>query len=634
MNRFFRENPRPQEQRPITKATNAEWNTLLVDDEKNIFQKVLQASQRNALTMGKSSQIKMKQKQQAKLLKIIKQQKQSQEDIQGPAKNGQKAKIESEDAKKQNERELDNISSSDEKNEIQEVYELSKKISHHNNCNHIEKTGKQSQKSELEVEQLRQERMQRIILDEESDIYQSILPNKFFRQYNCSADSVYGGKFTTRGNLYYSSSQGEVVLYNTSDPYNWILKKRIQAREISWTVTDMDVCENEQYLIYSTINPIVQLVDLETLGKKTERIKFEDHRDDGWYRGSGIMSIKFSGDSREILAGTKSSEIMVYDLISNRVSTRVLQSHDDEINSVCFANRMHSNIIFTGSDDSLIKIWDRRALGNNREVGAFVGHCEGITHVASKGDGIHVASNGKDQLLKVWDLRKMVSAERLRSVQKPRGYPGYDYRSDDYPWANRQVKHAEDTSIFTFKNHKVARTLIRCNFSPMQTTGQRYVYTGSSNGKVHIYDLLTGDQAVVCQNGQSGNQSVRDVSWHPHYPIIASTCFSGKVNLWTPQNAKLEENKSSQHNKQANHQTSDDRFMARANFSNVDTDEEDEIIDDVFQQLGGGPREINFQRLLLNLLRGQLGSRPQQEEVDSEIQSNGNKDEEDKDDAK
>ncbi len=108
------------------------------------------------------------------------------------------------------------------------------------------------------------------------------------------------------------------------------------------------------------------------------------------------MSTKFSGDTKDIVAGTKRGEILVYDLVANRVSTKVTNTHDDEINSVCFANRMTSNIIFTGSDDSLIKIWDRRALGNNRAAGAFVGHSEGITHVSSKGDGVCVASNGKD----------------------------------------------------------------------------------------------------------------------------------------------------------------------------------------------------------------------------------------------
>jgi hypothetical protein len=52
------------------------------------------------------------------------------------------------------------------------------------------------------------------------------------------------------------------------------------------------------------------------------------------------MSIKFSGDSREIVAGSKRADILVYDLFANRVSTRVPGCHNDEINSVCFANRL------------------------------------------------------------------------------------------------------------------------------------------------------------------------------------------------------------------------------------------------------------------------------------------------------
>jgi WD repeat-containing protein 23 len=78
------------------------------------------------------------------------------------------------------------------------------------------------------------------------------------------------------------------------------------------------------------------------------------------------MSLKFSGDSREILAGSKeTNSILVYDLYANRVTTVVDACHSNDINSVCFANRAESNIVFTGSDDCLIKIWDRRALGTN-----------------------------------------------------------------------------------------------------------------------------------------------------------------------------------------------------------------------------------------------------------------------------
>jgi DDB1- and CUL4-associated factor 11 len=100
---------------------------------------------------------------------------------------------------------------------------------------------------------------------------------------------------------------------------------------------------------------------------------------------------------------------LVYDLVTNRISSKISDAHNDEINSVCFANRAHSNLIFTGSDDSLVKVWDRRALV--KEAGSFVGHSEGVTHVTSKGDGVMLASNAKDQLLKVWDIRKMATPE-------------------------------------------------------------------------------------------------------------------------------------------------------------------------------------------------------------------------------
>mmetsp|Transcript_7060 Transcript_7060/g.5311 ORF Transcript_7060/g.5311 Transcript_7060/m.5311 type:complete len:177 (+) Transcript_7060:631-1161(+) len=175
----------------------------------------------------------------------------------------------------------------------------------------------------------------------------------------------------------------------------------------------MDVCANEQYLVYSTLSPIVRLLDLETLCKKQEQINFNqsDNDDYHYFGGQAIMSLKLSGDTREILAGTKGAAILVYDLISNRVINRVQTTHSDEINSVCFANRADSHIVFTGSDDSTVQVWDRRALGSGtqgRAMGMFLGHTEGITNVTSKGDGVYLASNGKDQLLKIWDMRKMI----------------------------------------------------------------------------------------------------------------------------------------------------------------------------------------------------------------------------------
>ena len=46
--------------------------------------------------------------------------------------------------------------------------------------------------------------------------------------------------------------------------------------------------------------------------------------------------------------------------------------------------------------------------------------------------------------------------------------------------------HPKDCSVMTYRGHQVLRTLIRCNFSPAETTGSQYLYSGSSDGKIHV----------------------------------------------------------------------------------------------------------------------------------------------------
>ena len=48
-----------------------------------------------------------------------------------------------------------------------------------------------------------------------------------------------------------------------------------------------------------------------------------------------------------------------------------------------------SNLFCSGSDDTSVRVWDRRLLGDGDEsrakpVGKFLGHLEGITCVSSK----------------------------------------------------------------------------------------------------------------------------------------------------------------------------------------------------------------------------------------------------------
>ena len=106
---------------------------------------------------------------------------------------------------------------------------------------------------------------------------------------------------------------------------------------------------------------------------------------------------------------------------------------------------------------------------------------------------------------------------------------GFDYRWDNYP---RQTppRMKEDTSIHTYSGHSVLKTLIRCYYSPSFTTNQRYIITGSADGRVYIYDIYTGECVEGLQTVDGGE--IRDVAWHPAHPLIAATSFHRYLNTF------------------------------------------------------------------------------------------------------
>ena len=267
--------------------------------------------------------------------------------------------------------------------------------------------------------------------------------------------------------------------------------------------------------------------------------------------GTQIWSIRFSGDGREIVAGTSDHSVYVYDL-ETRQSILSIPGHNDDVNAVCFGDSLSPHILYSGSDDTTIKVWDRRSMGDSREAGVFMGHTEGLTYVDSKGDGRYVLSNGKDQTMKLWDLRKMMPTEKASQLDPRRYTTSFDYRFMTYDEKNNDP-HPHDCSLVTFRGHRVLKTLIRCHFSPPGSTNSRYVYSGSEDGGVYIYNMdatLAGkvdvNQAThhsrprdpdlyhstyEPEGGRSRGEwktCVRDASWHPNAPIIA-----GKIALST-----------------------------------------------------------------------------------------------------
>ncbi|KAH8812575.1 WD40-repeat-containing domain protein [Xylogone sp. PMI_703] len=417
----------------------------------------------------------------------------------------------------------------------------------------------------------RKKRLARMILDRELASYepprqrvnnrvmsQGLLPSSKADMIIHFNEPVYSGQFSEDGTFFFSANKDfKVRMYDTSNPYEWRYYKTVNYPFGQWTLTDASLSPDNRYLAYTSIRSLVCLAPTNPNDMGDPYVLNladfgSDPADRSNYlsadaRSFAIWSIRFSGDGRELVAGTTGGSIVVYDIESRRSLHRIF-GHEDDVNAVCFADSSSPHILYSGSDDKTIKVWDTRSLRDRREAGAFVGHIEGITYIDSKGDGRYVLSNGKEQSMKLWDLRMVMSPKDFGAIKsKVQANPDedrFDYRwgaYDEDDW----YRHPNDNSLVTFRGHSVLRTLIRCHFSPPGSSDSRYVYSGSEDGKVYIWNLdatLAGTIDVSKETRTPGARvrryhgdffnsewrtCVRDASWHPNVPMIVASAWAG-----------------------------------------------------------------------------------------------------------
>ena len=386
---------------------------------------------------------------------------------------------------------------------------------------------------------------------------------------------MYAGQFSKAGNVYISAGQDDhVTLFNTSDPWNWQPMKTIEARDVHWTVTSVDITPDESFVSYTTMGETMHLVNTHgeqdlhedlplsaadafrnrgvlpadgaavssaSAGMGAGAQRRDSQFNPGMQHRTTVFCAKFSGTGGELLAGSGNTCVMLYD-VERKTTTQCVPAHMDDINAVAWGDASaNCNLVLTGSDDHMIKVWDRRTMGNYtvagngdlqfpRAAGYLPGHLQGVTSLDAHPDGRYVVSNAKDQTAKLWDLRKMTSSAQFDAQEYSSPFQGFDYRWGEWEGWGQQTRHPHDSSIMTYRGHTVLHTLIRAYFSPLSTTGCSYIVTGSADSRVVVYDVLTG-AVVSSMKGHRG--PVRDVSWHPSAPVIASTGFEGAIRTWS-----------------------------------------------------------------------------------------------------
>jgi WD repeat-containing protein 23 len=302
----------------------------------------------------------------------------------------------------------------------------------------------------------------------------------------------------------------------------------VDTTDVGWTISDLDFSYDSKLMTYSTWNPYIPVISIEDPSKRIEIPLTEE--DEGRYCA---FSVRFSPNNKELLTGCSDGTLYCCDYIAGKVSACVTSSPED-LNAVAYGGDNYPDILFTGGDDCVCKIWDKRDL--KKPIGVLIGHRYGIASVSSKGDGIHYLSSSKDQTIKLWDIRKLSGTDsgilKLKSVQDSMNPMNWDYRYPEMiPQEHLQVKNPYDKSIMTYTgSHQLFKTLIRCDFSPEFSTAQKYIVTGSVDGNIVLYETATGK---VAHKVRASGGLIREVSWHPYMPLLVTAGWNGKVSSVT-----------------------------------------------------------------------------------------------------
>ncbi|XP_032668188.1 DDB1- and CUL4-associated factor 11-like isoform X3 [Odontomachus brunneus] len=356
-------------------------------------------------------------------------------------------------------------------------------------------------------------------------INNNYLPNRFdvINQYN---SKIFCGSHSKDGRLFLTASQDRLLrVFHTYDD-RFFLCKIIPAQDVGWSILDTAFSPDGSTIVYSSWSECLYQCSVLGDNNTHEMLSLNPN-----IRRFCVFSVVFSNDGREILGGANDGYLYTYDRECHKRVLRIA-GHDADINAVTFADQT-SQIFYSAGDDGLCKVWDKRMVSETdpRPVGVLAGHMDGITYIDSRGDSRYLITNSKDQTIKLWDVRALSGKTGQTNTREAVSNQNWDYRWQSAP--KRLYRPGNllegDTSIMTYRGHCVLKTLIRCRFSPAATTGQRYIYTGCSSGRIFIYDLLTGKIVrILFGHGTC----VRDVSWHPFHPHLISTSWDCMIAKW------------------------------------------------------------------------------------------------------
>ncbi|XP_040510972.1 DDB1- and CUL4-associated factor 11 [Gallus gallus] len=330
-----------------------------------------------------------------------------------------------------------------------------------------------------------------------------------------AAQEVYPQKafcavFSSDGNLLVSACQDQWLRVYSCRGSSLRALRCSRGRDVGWAILDVVFSPDASQCLYSSWSDYVHVFDIYGDGDQHTALDLRPEE-----RRFAVFSLAMGPDGREVWGGANDGCLYGYD---REVQRRVLRvaAHDDDVNAVAVGDA-GGQLVVTGGDDAVCRLWDRRCLREERprEVAALAGHRDGVTFIHPRGDGRYLVSNSKDQTAKLWDLRRPAGPGGVAAARRAVARQSWDYRWQRAPRrAMATTPLPGDAALMTYRGHAVLHTLIRCRLAPPPgSDGGLFLGTGCASGAVIGKGAGLNPRGTYGGVGGVGGRGLRKGAW-------------------------------------------------------------------------------------------------------------------------
>jgi len=273
---------------------------------------------------------------------------------------------------------------------------------------------------------------------------------------------------------------------------------------------------------------------------------------------AGIQSAAYSPDGKQIISGSIDNTIKLWDADTGRL-IRIFSGHTFEITSVAFSPDGKQVVSCAGiglenlnySVDSMIKLWD---VASGREIKSFRGG--GTNSIVFSPDGKRIISSAQwsTQMGNGLQLQDVASGKVVKTFSSI-AQPSSNGASVSFSPDGKRIMSADGSTITVWEidtgniivtiwnlygkyrigNNLYANGYINFYSAAFSPDG-KWIIAGSSDGRISLYDVSTGDEI---RKFPGHDIAVYSVAFSPDGKQVISGSGDQTVKLWDTATGRL-----------------------------------------------------------------------------------------------